>query len=68
MKQVDDSSFPVKIQGAGLDSFEMQVKYLFSGPVMKRFTVWILPRVSVPIANHVLYLDRFIDFGTLKMP
>lgn len=32
MKQVDDSSFPVKIQGAGLDSFEMQVKYLFSGP------------------------------------
>lgn len=32
MKQVDDISFPVKIQGAGLDSFEMQVKYLFSGP------------------------------------
>lgn len=29
MKHVDDSSFPVKIQGAGLDSFEMQVKYLF---------------------------------------
>lgn len=39
MKQVDDSSFPVKIQGTGLDSFEMQVKYIFSGPVMKRFIV-----------------------------
>lgn len=25
MKHVDDSSFPVKIQGVGLDSFEMQV-------------------------------------------
>lgn len=29
MKHVDDASFPVKIQGAGLDSFEMQVKFLF---------------------------------------
>lgn len=29
MKHEDDSAFTVKIQGAGLEAFEMQVKELF---------------------------------------